>query len=446
MDMRKKKKIIILGLCIGFVALLAVYLGLFADRETLPFEISKVYSLPLGESEVASVRRVIVSDLTGDGRKEVLMSYDLASYVEQEVEGKITVMLSFKEARMLILSSDGVGNFQKSWEYSSGLTRQTAAIGDFDGDGKLDIVVGGFMIENVGDSPPSFTSRVEVLLQREDGSFDLVFSSGFPQFFGLGLIEAGDFDGDGRTDFVASGGAAENESPYHAWLFHNLGGGNFTMSPIALREGIVVEDMWKADINNDGSPDLVIHTLDFDDETYSLISLLNDGRGEFEFRELDVSVVSMVIGNFTGDGYPDIIYTKTDQLGDKVYFLRNDQGEFAEPSPIDIRGGGGWLDAMIAGDFNNDGALDLILLERSAEFREDLGRFETSLIGHLLLTGESTEGELSFTRECSQKFLEEKDLSLEHAAVAADMNDDGWIDLILVSGEGEVYLTLNKHT
>jgi hypothetical protein len=29
---------------------------------------------------------------------------------------------------------------------------------------------------------------------------------------------------------------------------------------------------------------------------------------------------------------------------------------------------------------------------------------------------------------------------------AADIDNDGWIDLILVSVEGEVYLALNKHT
>jgi len=443
--MRKKKKIIILGLCIGFVALLAVYLGLFAGRETPQFEISKVYSLSLGEDDKIDVRYAAAVDLAGDGRKEVLMSYDLYSVEEQMIEGTLYLTTHYKEAKVVVFSSNTTGDFQKLWEYSSGLTRQTAATGDFDDDGKFDVVVGGYELESADVFPPVGTSTVEVLFQ-EDGSFDKVFSSNIPEFLGPGSIVTGDFDGDGRMDFVVSGLAVESESPYHAYLFHNEGGGNFTMSPIALREGIVVEDMWKADINSDGSSDLIIRALDFDDDTYSLILLLNDGRGEFEFRELDVSVDLVIIEDFTGDGYPDIIYTDVTQAGNEVYFLRNDQGEFVEPSPIDIRGGGGWLDAMIAGDFNNDGALDVILLERSAEFREDLGSVETSLIGHLFLMEQSTEGELSFTPEWSQKFLEEKDISPEYAAVAADINDDGWIDLILVSGEGEVYLTLNQHT
>jgi hypothetical protein len=442
--MRKKKKIITLGLCIGFIVFLAVYLGPFAGRETSPFEVSKVYSLSLGEGEKVDVRYVTAVDLTGDARMEVLMSYDVYSVEEQMIEGELNITNHYEEAKVVVFSSDTTGDFQKSWEYNSGSTRQTIAVGDLDGDGKPDIVVGGFKVENM-DEPALITSEVEVLLQ-EDSNFDKVFSSNIPEFFGPGSIVTGDFDGDGRTDFVVSGLAVESESPYHAYLFHNEGGGNFRMSPIGLRGGIVVENMWRVDINGDGPLDLVIQAAELDNGSHSLILLFNGGPGEFEFRELDVPVVSMVIGDFTGDVYPDILYTKTDQVGDSVYFLRNGQGEFAEPSPIDIRGGGGWLDTIIAGDFNNDGALDVILLERSAEFREDLGRFETSLIGYLFLGEHHTEGELSFGRERPQKFLEANDISPECAAVAADVNDDGWIDLVIVSGEGQVCLALNQCT
>jgi len=448
MDMRrKKKKIITLGLCIGLVALLAVYFGLFADREIPPLEISKVYSLPLGENEEVFVRRIIVSDLTGDGLKEVLMSYDVYSYVKQEVEEGISVMILFKEARMLILSSAAVGNPQKLWEYDSGLTRQTVAIGDFDGDGKPDIVVGGsmvenFMIEDVGDPSASVTPRVEVLLQRENDGFDKVFSSDIAESFGPGLIEAGEFDGDGRTDFIVGGIVAENESPYPAYLFRNEGGGNFTMSPIALKEGVTVMDMWKADINNnDGPPDLIIRALDLDNETYSMILLLNDGRGEFDFRELDISSNLVTIEDFTGNGYPDIIYTVENiQSGDEVYLLRNDQGSFAEPKSINIQNGGKSFGGMMSADFNNDNIPDVLLLEIDEESEIDSGNSEISLIGHLLLIEENAEGEFSFTREWSCNFLEGESISSPYAIAAADINNNGLTDLILVSEDGEIYL------
>lgn len=441
---KRKKKIIILGLCISVIVFLALYLGFFADREIPPFEVSNVYSLPLGEGEKIDVRYVTAVDLTGDGRMEVLMSYDVYSVQEQMIEGTLHLTSRYEEAKVVVLSGNTTGGFQKLWEYDLGLTRQTSATGDFDGDGKPDVVVGGFELENVDVFPPVGTSVIEVLLQEEDCAFYSVFSFGIPDFVGPGSIVADDFDRDGRCDFLVGGLAVGNESPCPAYVFHNEGGWNFAMSSIVMREGIIVEDMWKADIDGDGFLDLVIHATDLSSETHPIILLLNDGKGGFEFQELGMLAGiafadPVVIADFTGNGYPDIIYTKSSE----VYFLKNDQGEFAEPSPIDIRAEGGWLDAMIAGDFNNDGTLDAILFERTAEFIEDLQDFEVDMIGHLLVTkrGEDT----SPTWEWSYKFLKREGISSKHAVATADINGNGAIDLILVCEDGEVQLALNEH-
>jgi hypothetical protein len=442
--MRKRNKII-LGLCIGFVAASGLYLGLSALRDTASFETKMVCSLPCTENEKIGVRYMTCADLTGDGRKEILVNCDVYSYEEQMIDGTLNTTMKYKEAQMVIFSSNATGDFHKSWEYSSGLTIQTAATGDFDSDCRPDIVVGGVEVEDVDAFPPVGTSRVEVLFQGGDGAFHNVFSSDVPEFFGPGSIMTGDFDGDGRIDFIISGLALESESPYHAYLFHNGGEGSFTASPIALKEGIIVEDMWKTDIDNDESLDLVIQATELSSGTHSLILLSNDGRGEFASRELDVPVDSMIIGDFTGDGYPSIIYTKSDQSGDKVYFLRNDKGEFTEPSSIDVLSGK-IIVGMISADFNNDNTPDVLFFEHHPEFREDLERFEIDLNGHLLLIEETADGGMSFTRARTHEFLEGKGISLGHAAVAADINDDGWLDLILVSGEGEIYAALNQQT
>jgi len=219
-------------------------------------------------------------------------------------------------------------------------------------------------------------------------------------------------------------------------------------SPIALRERMVAEDMWGADIHGDGSLDLVIHGTDLENETYPIILLLSDGQGGFEFQEPGVLaglpfVDPLIIEDFTGNTYPDIIYTKFDDTGSEVYLVRNVGGEFAEAEPIGIRSEGIFV-GMISADFNNDNALDVLLLESRVEFKEE--KPETNVIGHLIVIEKGPEGELSFTRKWLYKFLEGEDISPKYAVTAADIDNDGWIDLILVSVAGEVHLALNKHT
>lgn len=442
--MRKKRSILVVGLCIVFVVFLVVYLGSSADDEESPsFEIIRVYSLPISENEEVCVRRVIVSDLTGDGRNEVLISYDIASRVEQRIEGKTVVSVSYEEARTLILQSDAAGNLQKLWEYNAGLTRQTVAIGDFGGHGKVDIVVGGFELENQEEPTSSAISRVEVLRQ-EDGGFVEVFSSHISGLFGPGDIVTGDFDGDGKTDFIVGGLALEDESPYQAYLFRNDDGEGFTMSPIAVSEMVILGDMWKADVDNDGSLDLMITALDRVSETRSMIVLLNDGRGEFESRVIDVSPSLMVIEDFAGDGYPDIFYTQETQTRCEGYLLRNQQGEYGQPTLI-IVGKERWFSAIVTGDFNSDGTPDLILLESRVEFSEDIGGFEASLMGHLLLIEVNEEGELFSEHAWSHRFIEGMDISSGQARAVADISGNGRNDLILISQDGGIYLALNQH-
>jgi hypothetical protein len=170
---------------------------------------------------------------------------------------------------------------------------------------------------------------------------------------------------------------------------------------------------------------------------------LNNGRDEFKFQELAVPADRIVVEDFTGDGYPDILYTRRGEPGDEVYLLRNDQGEFAEPKSINIQHEGRIIRGIISADFNNDNTPDVLLLEEVVKFREDLEKFEASAIGHLLLVEEKVGGELSFTRGWTHRFLEGH-ISSEHAVAAADIDDDGWVDLILVREDGRVYLALNR--
>src|SRR4029077_1762672 len=75
----------------------------------------------------------------------------------------------------------------------------SVAVGDFNGDGKLDLVV----VNNL-------SASVSVLLGKGDGTFQAAVNYGV----GLGIISVavGDFNGDGKLDLVVGGVVATNSN------------------------------------------------------------------------------------------------------------------------------------------------------------------------------------------------------------------------------------------
>lgn len=78
-------------------------------------------------------------------------------------------------------------------DYATGLGPTTLAVGDFNGDGIMDVVVG-----NTNDSDPNHS--VSVLLGKADGTFEAAVNyaaGGEPS-----SMAVGDFNGDGKLDIV----------------------------------------------------------------------------------------------------------------------------------------------------------------------------------------------------------------------------------------------------
>jgi hypothetical protein len=139
--------------------------------------------------------------------------------------------------------------------------------GDFDGDGKLDLVVTRF-----GNQPVSVYRN-----QSEKGFVDTTWeakigrASYAPVKWGTGFA---DFDNDGRLDiFVANGNvspkadALPNEARYRepVQLFRNLGDRTFeeVASQAGLNEGTLQSRRGTAfgDLNNDGNVDIVVYNV-----------------------------------------------------------------------------------------------------------------------------------------------------------------------------------------
>src|ERR1700674_3445380 len=78
--------------------------------------------------------------------------------------------------------------------YPAGTSPYSVAIGDFNGDGKMDLAV--------ADSEDGQTGRVNILLGNGDGTFQPFVS--YAAEAGTTFVVSGDFNGDGKLDLAVT--------------------------------------------------------------------------------------------------------------------------------------------------------------------------------------------------------------------------------------------------
>jgi len=244
------------------------------------------------------------------------------------------------------------------------------AVGDVDGNGLDDIVIGG-----------STRLPAQILLQQADGKFiqrDLVPNDnsykGNNKDEGILLFDA---NGDGKLDIYISSGGYRNKSgdtSYQDRLYINDGKGNFTLAKNALPINHTSKLCVRAfDYNRDGKLDLFISGR-VDPWNYpkpvSSFILRNDSKnGVVKFTDVtnevapDLKNIGMVCDalftDYDNDGWPDLILTGEWM---PVTFLKNDHGVFKNVTKTSgIADKTGWWNSIVAGDFRHTGRMDYIV-------------------------------------------------------------------------------------
>ena len=203
--------------------------------------------------------------------------------------------------------------------------------GDFDGDGNLDVVVGG----RVG-------GGIEVLLGNVDGTFRQLAS--FASEFFVESLQAGDLDADGVLDVVLS-------DQYQLRRLLGIGDGSFGSSLTFYSPDTLFAPLSGAitliDVNVDGLLDVATGRDLF----------IGAGAADFFLPEsLGTNGRYVASGDFNGDGRIDLAYS---EWGTIAIVLAEPSG-LAEPSRIMLECGGG--SQIEAGDLNGDGVSDLVIV------------------------------------------------------------------------------------
>jgi len=224
-------------------------------------------------------------------------------------------------------------DFPGSSDMTTGKYPDSIAVGDFNGDGIQDLVVG---------SDGDFT--LSIFFGKGDGTFTL-FQKTSPLGVGYGPLSVADFNGDGNLD-IASG----------ALVLLGNGDGTFVTKSLGLTDESYANRV--GDFNGDGIPDLA------ESSSLGVVTIML-GKGDGSFTGLSESSFSgwaAAVGDFNGDGFPDLVVFQ--YTGSASILLGNGDGTFTTSIPLPQLSSP--AAAIAVADLNGDGDLDLAVSETNA--------------------------------------------------------------------------------
>ena len=233
-----------------------------------------------------------------------------------------------------------------------GIQSGSVAWSDFDGDGRLDFLISGSTNGPAG-------TLISQLWRNTGTGFTNVPIPGVPAAW-LGSVAWGDYDNDGRPDFLLTGLTNGGPGVGTTQLWRNTGNG-FTNVQLPGVRGVFNSSIAWADFNNDGLLDFLVAGF----AANTLISEVwqNTGNGFTNVPVAGLPGISdgaLAWGDFDNDGRPDFLLTGLPIGGLEISQLwRNTGGGFTNFS---VPGLPGHFSSSLAwADFDNDGRLDFLV-------------------------------------------------------------------------------------
>ena len=331
----------------------------------------------------------------------------------------LKAVVTFKQVFALVLlvlttlaTKASTLGFAPAQTYPVGTEPIAIAVGDFNGDGKLDVAV-----LNNGNAAVADDGGVSILLGKGDGTFQAAMN--FAAGKNPSAIVSGDFNADAKDDLaIVRFGDPDVGDTGEVSVFLSNGDGTFQAGEV-LRPGNNPSHIVAFDFNSDHNLDLAV--LDFDSgsmgASLTISLLLGNGDGTFQAHGSygkNFLRGTILPGDFNHDGKMDLAVG-----GLPGAFVLMDNGDGTFQAPVAAAA----LPLVVAaGDFNRDGTFDLL----AQALPRGCGAFKIcpGAIGEFIGNGDGT-----FRAPSSGVGINLGSGILGGGFITADLDGDGNLDL-----------------
>ncbi len=446
---------------------IAVELNIKTERYPIALDPTLSFTAP-GQSTTATVINGESGSMIGSGFMEVgdynsdgKIDLVIGAPAYNSSAGRVYVFYNNNISSKGVIGADVIITGEAASNFGTALTK-----GDFNSDGKTDLAVGAYTYNTDygrayifynDDSYPDTANSADVIVTGES-------SSSFGNF-----VNSGDFNSDGKIDLVV-GARSYSSSAGRTYLFYQNSGGGYSSTMIAGSDANVYitgessssfgQALTVADLNSDGKTDLLIGAKDYTNglnlNAGRAYIFYNDGTIPTAAASADVIITeqspssyfgcAITSGDFNSDGKADLAIGSSGHSTNtgRAYIFYNDGSIPTSTASADVIITGETFynyfgASLVSGDFNNDGRIDFAV--GAYGYSSNAGRVYTFYGGNIS-TENATGADFIISGETSSDF--------GRFVMCVDINIDGKKDLIAAADSyntnvGRVYIFYSQN-